>query len=199
MAGAVPGRVTEIPAVAQPKRTASTGSMPRASAAAKPPLNASPAPVVSTTGPALKGGTCTRLFGVAVKRAVFAQRDDRGPHALCQKRLGRAVGVVHRSDGDARDPLGLAFIGRDEVAERQHPVRDGVRRGPGSGSSAPRRPARFQGRGARPPIGCSSCVTKTEALPIRSARASTSAAEIVPATPGETMMALLPVASSMKI
>ena len=54
---AVPGRVTDRPAVAQPVRIASTGSSPLASAAAKPPLNASPAPVVSTTGPALTAGT----------------------------------------------------------------------------------------------------------------------------------------------
>ncbi len=47
IAGAVPGRVTLIPAVAQPKRTASAGLSPRASAAAKPPLKASPAPVVA--------------------------------------------------------------------------------------------------------------------------------------------------------
>ena len=50
--GAVPGRVTEMPAVASPKRTASRGAAPPASAAAKPPLKASPAPVVSTTVPA---------------------------------------------------------------------------------------------------------------------------------------------------
>ena len=44
MAGAVPGRVTLIPAVAQPKRTASTTSRPSDRATAKPPLKASPAP-----------------------------------------------------------------------------------------------------------------------------------------------------------
>ena len=33
--------------------------MPRASAAAKPPLKASPAPAVSTTWPAAKAGTCS--------------------------------------------------------------------------------------------------------------------------------------------
>ena len=48
-------------------------------------------------------------------------------------------------------------------------------------------------------IGCSSWVTKTEALRINSACASTSAGESVPAAPGQTMMALLPVASSMKM
>jgi hypothetical protein len=57
MDGAVPGRVTEMPATAQPKRTASSGAMPRDSPTAKPPLNASPAPVVSTTEPTLNGGT----------------------------------------------------------------------------------------------------------------------------------------------
>ena len=55
--GAVPGRVTEIPATAQPNRTAAAGSIPRASPVAKPPLKASPAPVVSTTGPATTAGT----------------------------------------------------------------------------------------------------------------------------------------------
>ena len=61
MAGAVPGRVTEMPATAQPKRAAASGVSPRASAAAKPPLKASPAPAVSTTGPALKAGRCSEV------------------------------------------------------------------------------------------------------------------------------------------
>ncbi len=51
MEGAVPGRVTEMPASAQPKRSAETASSPRASAAAKPPVKPSPAPAVSTTRP----------------------------------------------------------------------------------------------------------------------------------------------------
>src|SRR5579885_1773298 len=54
--GAVPAFVTERPATAQPKRAASIGAAPSASAAANPPLKASPAPVVSTTGPARKAG-----------------------------------------------------------------------------------------------------------------------------------------------
>src|SRR5687768_27005 len=49
--GAVPARVTDRPATAELKRAASSGPAPRASAAAKPPLKASPAPAVSTTGP----------------------------------------------------------------------------------------------------------------------------------------------------
>ena len=61
VAAAAPGRVTAIAAVAQPKRTASCGAMPRASAAAKPPLKASPAPVVSATGPASKAGTSVEV------------------------------------------------------------------------------------------------------------------------------------------
>ena len=55
--GAVPCRVTEMPAVAQPKRTAPSSGMSSASAAAKPPQKASPAPVVSSTGPALNAST----------------------------------------------------------------------------------------------------------------------------------------------
>ena len=54
--GAVPRRVTDMAAVAVPKRIASSGERPSAIAAAKPPLKASPAPVVSTTGPALIAG-----------------------------------------------------------------------------------------------------------------------------------------------
>jgi hypothetical protein len=42
--GAVPGRVTEIAAVAVAKRSAASRDMPSASATASPPLNASPAP-----------------------------------------------------------------------------------------------------------------------------------------------------------
>jgi hypothetical protein len=49
--GAVPGRVAEIPATAQPKRTACKGSNPRDKATTNPLLKASPAPVVSTTLP----------------------------------------------------------------------------------------------------------------------------------------------------
>ena len=48
-------------------------------------------------------------------------------------------------------------------------------------------------------MGCSSWVTNTAALRIRSAFASTSAAETRPAAPFATMMALFPVAFSMKI
>ena len=59
MDGAVPRRVTEIPAVAHPKRTAETGGIPRDSAEEKPPTKASPAPVVSITGPAAKAGKCS--------------------------------------------------------------------------------------------------------------------------------------------
>src|SRR6185437_13378053 len=51
MEGAVPARVTEMPASAQPKRNAEIASSPRASAAAKPPVKPSPAPAVSTTRP----------------------------------------------------------------------------------------------------------------------------------------------------
>ena len=42
--GAVPRRVTEMAAVAEPKRTASISGIPSARAWAKPPLKASPAP-----------------------------------------------------------------------------------------------------------------------------------------------------------
>lgn len=56
--GAVPCRVTESPATAQPNRAASAGAKPRARPTANPPLNASPAPVVSTTVPARNEGTC---------------------------------------------------------------------------------------------------------------------------------------------
>jgi hypothetical protein len=59
MDGAVPRRVTEIPAVAHPKRAAETGAIPRDSADENPPTKASPAPVVSITGPAAIAGKCT--------------------------------------------------------------------------------------------------------------------------------------------
>ncbi len=48
-------------------------------------------------------------------------------------------------------------------------------------------------------IGCSSWVRKTPAREMRSAWASRSAGAIAPATPGQTMIALSPVASSMKM
>ena len=48
-------------------------------------------------------------------------------------------------------------------------------------------------------IGCSSCTMNTSALAISPAWASISAIEMLPATPGQTMIALLPVAASMKI
>src|SRR6185312_4736561 len=64
IAGDVPYRVTQIPAAAHPKRTASSTSLPSASATASPPLNASPAPVVSNTGPASIAFTCSTVFAV---------------------------------------------------------------------------------------------------------------------------------------
>src|SRR5262249_2066062 len=57
IAVAGPGLVTERAAPAEPKRAACIGSAPPASAAAKAPTNASPAPVVSTTSPAARAGT----------------------------------------------------------------------------------------------------------------------------------------------
>ena len=44
----MPARVTEIDAVAHPNLTASNADFPSDKATAKPPLNASPAPVEST-------------------------------------------------------------------------------------------------------------------------------------------------------
>jgi hypothetical protein len=58
MEGAVPGRVTEMPATTQANLVASVISMPSAKAVARPPLKASPAPVVSTAGPATTAGMC---------------------------------------------------------------------------------------------------------------------------------------------
>ena len=78
MDGAVPGLVTEMPATAQAKRTASSGDNPRAKAAAKPPLKASPAPVVSTTGPALTAGTCSDCPLVWSKAPFSPKRNNRG-------------------------------------------------------------------------------------------------------------------------
>ena len=49
--GAVPGRVTEMPATAHPYTVAASRDFFSASATAKPPAKASPAPVVSTTLP----------------------------------------------------------------------------------------------------------------------------------------------------
>ena len=49
---AVPGRVTDMLAVAQAKRSTLSIGIPLATATASPPLKASPAPVVSTTGQA---------------------------------------------------------------------------------------------------------------------------------------------------
>jgi hypothetical protein len=57
----VPARVTEIAAVAVANRRAASGAMPSASATASPPLNASPAPVVSTAGPRVIAGTWKRV------------------------------------------------------------------------------------------------------------------------------------------
>ena len=53
----MPARVTDIEAATQPNLTASIEVFPSDSAVAKPPLNASPAPVVSEMGPTLSAGT----------------------------------------------------------------------------------------------------------------------------------------------
>src|SRR5258705_12230964 len=69
MEGAVPGRVTEIPATTQANCVASIKSIPSASAVARPPLKASPAPVVSTIGPASTAGVWRGKGGGFVKGA----------------------------------------------------------------------------------------------------------------------------------
>ncbi len=117
MAGAVPGRVTEMPATAEPKRTASTGAVPRDRAAAKPPLKASlPRRVDHLAG--LEGGTSTDSFLVwysapcepSVMIAVLT------PIARSLSAAARASSTVVTG---RRSGFPLALIRRDIVAERE--------------------------------------------------------------------------------
>ena len=73
----VPARVTEIPATAQPRRTAAGRTRPRAMPVASRALKAAPAPVVSTTGPALTAGRLPVLAYDAGHR-VLHYREDAG-------------------------------------------------------------------------------------------------------------------------
>ena len=57
--GAVPGLVTEMPATAQAKRTASNGEMPRARRGGETAIEGIAAPVGSATTPARKAATCS--------------------------------------------------------------------------------------------------------------------------------------------
>ena len=126
--GAVPARVTEMPATAQPKRTASAGLAPRASAAAKPPLKASPAPVVSTTGPALNAGIEHRCGRCVEERAGLAERDQRRADALLQEDVAGLARVVDGLDRDAGQKRRLVLVRRDVVAERIDRIVDRHRR-----------------------------------------------------------------------
>ena len=86
--GAVPGRVTERAAVAFPKRAARRMSPPkRTRPAARPPTNASPAPVVSTAR--------TLWLGRHEAATLPQCHDDRG-HA---ERAGRLVESFHAPRG----------------------------------------------------------------------------------------------------
>ena len=145
-----------MPATAQPKRAASSGASPRASAAAKPPLKASPAPVVSSTGPALKAGISVELaFGVE-ERAGFAERDQRRADALPQKHVARLPRIVDGLDRHAGQQAGLVLVRRDVVAERIDRIVDrhrrrGIEDGDDAGAlaiSSPRLAARPAARAA---------------------------------------------------
>ena len=84
MDGAVPCLVTEMPATAHPNCVAARMSRPSERAMAKPPLNASPAPVVSTTGPASIAGTAFRKGRILHQGALSAERHDHIARAACQ-------------------------------------------------------------------------------------------------------------------
>src|ERR1051325_7248708 len=109
-----------MPATAQPKRVASTTSLPSASATAKPALNASPAPVVSTTGPASTAGTSSWIV------AVFTS-------APCAPRVMTAAPAPRsRSAPAARagwlSPVSMADRRHAEGPPQPQPVLDGRQR-----------------------------------------------------------------------
>ena len=113
-----------MPATAQPKRTASAGDAPRASAAAKPPLKASPAPEVSTTAPAWKAGTRVDSVARVEQRPGRAERDQRGARALAQEDIAGLAGVVDAVDRDAGHHRRLGLVGRHVIAEREDRIVD---------------------------------------------------------------------------
>ena len=59
-------------------------------------------------------------LAVHVECPVFAQSDHRRANTHVQKRLSRQARIFNRFHGNARDPLGLGFIRRDDIAEREH-------------------------------------------------------------------------------
>jgi hypothetical protein len=85
--------LTDNAAVAQVKRTASSGVCPSARATAKPPLDVSPAPVVSTT--VSTGNADTWIDSPAVINCtLFAKGDEGNPGTAFQKGVCSSVGLL---------------------------------------------------------------------------------------------------------
>src|SRR6056297_2398118 len=66
---------------------------------------------------------------VAVKRTVLSQRDHGRPGAPGDQRIRGPSGLVEARHGDAGEPLRLALVRRDDVAEPEHAVGQRRRRG----------------------------------------------------------------------
>ncbi len=113
-------------AAAQPKRTASGGGFPSASATAKAPEKASPAPSYPPLAHA-EGRHMQRLAAVVEERAILAKRDDGGAGALRQQRFGRQLrlGGRCRQLSPVSSAASLSFGGHD-VAEREDIGRGGA-------------------------------------------------------------------------
>ena len=156
-------------------------------------MKASPAPVVSTTGPALKAGTS--VDPVLVWRSAPASPSviSAAPTPFARKhvaRLSRVVDAGHRNAGQQRR---LALVRRDVVAERVDRIVDGlggrrIEDGDDAGrlgdlQAAPRRGDRLLELGDEDGGRRGSRRRPRRRRP----------ALIVPAAPGTTMMALSPV------
>ena len=98
---------------------------------AKPPLKASPAPVVSTTGPADIAGTSAERPCPWSSAPALAERHHHRADAPLAQPLGRRPRRLDVADRHAGQRLGLGLVRRDVVAEREHRVVGSSRPGAG--------------------------------------------------------------------
>jgi hypothetical protein len=161
-------------------------------------LKASPAPVVSTTGPAFAAGTSSDPPGPcsSAPRAPSVTTAAPAPRAISASAAAFAV-----SGPSTQIPVNASASVSFGVTQSHKASTASGRSRPGAGFSTVVTPAARAISSPRTAAssGCSSWVTKTAAAPISPACAWRSAGAMVAAAPGQMMMALSPLASSMKM
>ena len=128
--GAVPARVTEMPATAHPKRAASTGSKPAGERGGEAAVEgvARAGRLHHRTGP--EGGNERRAALGVEERAGLAERDQRRADALRRKKSPAFRASSTLSTGTPRQERRLGLVRGDVVAERVDRIVDRYRRAP---------------------------------------------------------------------